>query len=164
MRALALLSGLSFYPSRAFPSPVDVSHVSPRQIDTGSFLNPSSLFKPTFRYWLPDASVDAKILANDIKQSAAIGSGGVDLVGFYEYGGELGVMPTGANWSTYGFGTPAYRHLFKTALQTHLQEGNLMDFILGPNQGQGVPADATNPGLQWDMVGQVNYYSIFQHN
>ncbi|WAO90241.1 Hypothetical protein NCS54_00766100 [Fusarium falciforme] len=152
MRALVLLSGLSFYPSRAFPSPVDVSHVSPRQIDTGSFLNPSSLFKPLFRYWLPDASVDAEVLANDIKQSTAIGSGGIELVGFYEYGGELGVMPVGANWSTFGFGTPAYRHLFKTALQTHLQEGTLMDFILGPNQGQGVPADATNPGLQWDMI------------
>ncbi|KAI8717106.1 hypothetical protein NCS52_00785100 [Fusarium sp. LHS14.1] len=152
MKVLPLLLGLALYPSGAFPSPVDVNHVSPKQTDTGSFLNPSSLFKPTFRYWLLDASVDPKILANDIKQSAAIGSGGIELVGFYEYGGELGMMPAGANWSTYGFGTPAYRHLFKTALQTHLQKGTLMDFIIGPNQGQGVPADATNTGLQWDMI------------
>jgi hypothetical protein len=27
-----------------------------------------------------------------------------------------------------------------------------MDFALGPNQGQGVPAEPDNEGLQWDMV------------
>jgi hypothetical protein len=27
-----------------------------------------------------------------------------------------------------------------------------MDFALGPNQGQGVPAPSDDRGLQWDLV------------
>lgn len=27
-----------------------------------------------------------------------------------------------------------------------------MDFALGPNQGQGVPAEYNDEGLQWDLV------------
>ncbi|KAM0491001.1 hypothetical protein ACHAP8_010980 [Fusarium lateritium] len=120
--------------------------------DLGAFRKPSSEFRPPFRYWLPDSSIDSKIVASDIKSAAALGAGGVELVGFYEYGGELGVMPKGANWSTYGFGTPAYRDILKDALEAHSEAGILMDFIIGPNQGQGVPANSEDKGLQWDLV------------
>ncbi|CAJ0543781.1 Ff.00g039230.m01.CDS01 [Fusarium sp. VM40] len=117
-----------------------------------TFLNPSSRVRPRFRYWLPDASVDADIVAQDVASAASVGAGGLEFVPFYEYGGSLGQMPTGANWSTYNFGTPAFNALFERVLRAHDEHGLVMDFALGPNQGQGVPAKPDDQGLQWDMV------------
>jgi hypothetical protein len=34
-----------------------------------------------------------------------------------------------------------------------------MDFAIGPNQGQGVPAEPDNEGLQWDMVSKFQAFS-----
>jgi hypothetical protein len=34
-----------------------------------------------------------------------------------------------------------------------------MDFAIGPNQGQGVPAEPDNEGLQWDMVSKSQDFS-----
>ena len=56
------------------------------------------------------------------------------------------------DWVKYGFGTPAFNALFETALEAHRENELLMDFAMGPNQGQGVPAETDNPGLQWDLV------------
>lgn len=76
----------------------------------------------------------------------------MEFLGFYNYGGELGTTPPGVDWATYGFGTPAFQDQFKNALETSKNLGLVMDFPLGPNQGQGVPAEVTDPGLQWDLV------------
>ncbi|KAH7233001.1 hypothetical protein BKA59DRAFT_407778 [Fusarium tricinctum] len=119
---------------------------------SGTFLDPSSRVRPRFRYWLPDASVDADIVAQDVAFAASVGAGGLEFVPFYEYGGSLGQMPTGANWSTYNFGTPAFNVLFERVLRAHDEHGLVMDFALGPNQGQGVPAKPDDQGLQWDIV------------
>ena len=121
--------------------------------NTESFKNPNAAVRPRFRYWLPDASVDADVVAAGIAAAGAVGAGGIEFVPFYEYGGALGSMPAGANWSTFNFGTDPFRRLFLEALATHEQHGLVMDFALGPNQGQGVPADPDDPGLQWDLVG-----------
>jgi hypothetical protein len=121
-------------------------------IDSGSFASPSAAVRPQFRYWLPDASVDGDIVAADLEAAAAIGAGGVEFLPFFEYGGQLVGMPAGANWSTYNFGTVPFRELFKRALETHKKHGLKMDFALGPNQGQGVPASSEDEGLQWDLV------------
>lgn len=122
------------------------------QIDSGSFANPGANVRPRFRYWLPDASVDAHTVAADIAAAGSIGAGGIELLPFFEYGGELGSMPAGADWATYNFGTVPFRNIFAAALTAHEQNGLVMDFSLGPNQGQGVPASPENPGLQWDLV------------
>ena len=84
----------------------------------------------------------------DIKSAAAKGIGGVEYLPFYNYGGGSPVN----DWVKYGFGTPASNALFKAALEAHLESGTFMDFAMGPNQGQGVPAETDNPGLQWDLV------------
>ncbi|KAI0975182.1 hypothetical protein F4678DRAFT_469821 [Xylaria arbuscula] len=118
----------------------------------GSFADPASIVRPRFRYVLPDASVDPEIVVADIAGAASIGAGGIEFLPFYEYGGSLGPMPVGANWSTYNFGTPPFRNLLSAALTAHEQLGLVMDFALGPNQGQGVPAEVDNPGLQWDLL------------
>ena len=56
------------------------------------------------------------------------------------------------DWSTYGWGTPAWVTLMKTALQATSDSGLLMDFAMGPNQGQGVPAVEGSEGLAWDIA------------
>lgn len=69
-------------------------------------------------------------------------------------------MPAGANWSTFNFGTAPFKDLFSAALTAHKRDGLAMDFALGPNQGQGVPAKEDDPGLQWDLVSIVVLYNL----
>lgn len=116
------------------------------------FLNPPAVQRPRFRYWLPDGSVDPDVVKSDIRSVGGIGAGGVEFLPFYNYGGGLGPPPAGVNWSTNGFGTPAHLRLFAAALEAHNESGLAMDFSLGPNQGQGVPAEPDTEGLQWDLV------------
>jgi hypothetical protein len=132
-------------------------------INYGTFQNPSSVVRPRFRYWLPDASVDQATVSANIQSAASVGAGGVEFLGFYNYGGEVGITPPGADWAIYGFGTPAFQGQFKNALETCRNLGLVMDFPLGPNQGQGVPAEVTDPGLQWDLVSASiqNFFHSF---
>lgn len=120
-----------------------------------TFDNPPATSRPIFRYWLPDASVDPELVAQDIASAGQIGAGGFELVPFYNYGGEMGKYPAGADWAKYGFGTPAFHNLFRRALQAHRDNGMVMDFAIGPNQGQGVPAEPDDEGLQWDLVSEL---------
>ena len=57
-------------------------------IDNGTFKDPSVYVRPRFRYWVPDASVDHDVLAADITGAKAAGAGGVEVLGYYLYGGE----------------------------------------------------------------------------
>jgi hypothetical protein len=41
--------------------------------------------------------------------------------------------------------------LFDTIVQAHKDNGLIMDFAMGPNQGQGVPAQEDDDGLMWDI-------------
>ncbi|KAL3441425.1 hypothetical protein BJX65DRAFT_322380 [Aspergillus insuetus] len=86
--------------------------------------------RPSFRYWLPDSSVNSSIVAANINSAASIGAGGVEFIGFYQY-----------DWAKYGFGTPAFIDVFTRALQAHKEAG----------LGQGVPASVDDDGLQWDL-------------
>ncbi len=122
------------------------------QPHAGTFADPSSFERMRFRYWLPDGGVDTEVVKADIKSIGSIGGGGVEFLGFFEYGGHFGSMPPGADWVKHNFGTPAYQNVFKAALEAHAENGLLMDFPIGPNQGQGVPANTTDDGLQWDLV------------
>ncbi|KAL3473422.1 hypothetical protein BJX99DRAFT_261351 [Aspergillus californicus] len=119
--------------------------------DPGTFSNPAASVRPRFRYWLPDGSVDGDVIASDIAFAAEVGAGGLEFLPFFDYGGTLNPNPP-VNWSTYGFGTPPFVELFRTALEAHFEHGLVMDFPLGPNQGQGVPAEPDNEGLQWELV------------
>ena len=118
----------------------------------GSFENPPAIVRPRFRYWLPDASVDPAIVKANIKAAGDIGAGGVEFLPFYNYGGGRGGAPPGSDWSKYDFGTPPFQVLFRAALEAHRDSGLKMDFSLGANQGQGVPASPDDEGLQWDLV------------
>lgn len=118
------------------------------KIDYGSFEDPAARIRPRFRYWLPDASVDSATVRQNIQDAGALGAGGVEFLPYFNYGEEV----SGADWSTYGFGSPAFVKLFKAALQAHKDAGLVMDIPFGPSQGQGVPARPDDEGLQWDLV------------
>ncbi|KAL9096139.1 MAG: hypothetical protein Q9165_001662 [Trypethelium subeluteriae] len=62
-------------------------------IDAGTFTNPSKNVRPRFRYWIPDASADLPTLAEDVRQAGIIGAGGVEILGYYLYGGTAQGWP-----------------------------------------------------------------------
>lgn len=126
----------------------------------GTFASPANDVRLKFRYWFPDASVDTDTVMKDIKEAGAIGAGGAELLGLYNYGGSLAPQPDGADWATYGFGTPAFNTIFKASLQSAKDTGMVFDFALGPSQGQGVPAKTTDEGLHWDLVGDLSMNSL----
>ncbi|GAB7361969.1 hypothetical protein MBLNU230_g2006t1 [Neophaeotheca triangularis] len=125
-------------------------------VDYGTFRDPSSLLRPRFRYWIPDASVDLSEVARDFEAVAEKGAGGMELLGYYLYGNypeevaEGGPTPT--DWTTYGWGTEAWRQLTDVALRATRDNGLVMDFALGPNQGAGVPAEPDDEGIMWSLV------------
>ncbi|KAL4738183.1 hypothetical protein BDV11DRAFT_216141 [Aspergillus similis] len=119
---------------------------------TGTFENPAAAVRPKFRYWLPDAGVDTRVVQADIRSAGSIGAGGVEFLPFYNYGGELPAGGPGPDWATFGFGTEAFYDIFVATLKVHEKHGLNMDFAQGPNQGQGVPAAADDEGLQWDLA------------
>ncbi|KAJ0382930.1 hypothetical protein COL922a_011526 [Colletotrichum nupharicola] len=128
---------------------------APRALD----LLPPSLEK----YWLPDGTVDPEKVKSDIQSAGKIGAGGVEFLPFYNYGGQLGPPPVGVNWSTSGFGTPDFIKTLIAGLEAHKESGLSMDFAIGPNQGQGVPADPSNEGLQWDLFADTEAVTADGH-
>ena len=118
-----------------------------------SFSNPPVAFRPFFRYWVPDATAAPEVIARDIALLKEVGAGGVELIGFYNYGGTQSDPATSrADWSKFGWGTEAWTNTTRTAFQAAKDQGLLMDFALGPNQGSGVPAEPETEGLQYDLV------------
>ncbi|KAF2258204.1 hypothetical protein CC78DRAFT_479443 [Lojkania enalia] len=114
------------------------------------FRDPAPEYRPKFRYWLPDASISADTVANDIREAKAAGAGGLEILPFYLYG--FANSPSLPDWSQYGFGTPAFVSLFKSILQTAKQTGIVIDYSLGANQGQGVPTEVGVPGLAVQLL------------
>ncbi|KAJ5864500.1 uncharacterized protein N7529_006416 [Penicillium soppii] len=125
-------------------------------IDYGTFDEPAINARMKFRYWLPDASVDVITVQHDIKAAGALGAGTVEFLPLYNYGASLAGPPKGADWATYGFGTPAFNDVFKASLRAAKDAGIRMDFALGPSAGQGVPSTVTDAGLHWDLVSDIS--------
>lgn len=125
-------------------------------VEKGTFEDPSASVRPKFRYWIPDASVNVTVVAADVKSAHDVGAGGLELLGYFMYGGP---PSNGAgrgtfapvDWAEYGFGTPAWHTVFKAFVQAHKDNDLVMDFAMGPNQGTGVPAPIDTEGLMWDI-------------
>lgn len=134
-------------------NPDDQTGVS---IDYGTFKDPSSLIRPRFRYWIPDASVDLNVVAEDFATAKEVGMGGLEVLGYYLYGNyprqiaEGGPVPV--DWTTYGWGTEAWKKLQDVALRASKELGLILDFALGPNQGAGVPAHPDDEGVMWQLL------------
>ena len=148
---LIFLGALASTVAFALPDPSFDAHVV-----KGTFQDPSVHVRPKFRYWIPDASVDVNVVARDVKAAKDVGCGGLELLGYYLYGGP---PSNGAgrgtyapvDWAIYGFGGDAWHTVFKAFAQAHKDEGLIMDFAMGPNQGTGVPAPIEADGLSWDL-------------
>ncbi|PWY91931.1 hypothetical protein BO94DRAFT_555096 [Aspergillus sclerotioniger CBS 115572] len=141
-------------------------HVEP-DIDYGTFQNPSSSVRPRFRYWVNDASVNLSVVAEDVKAISKAGAGGLELLGYYLYGdsstfgGQL-ASPLQSDWTVFGYGSPAWKNLVETVLTAAKEDGLLVDFAIGPNQGAGVPAPYNDDGLLWDLAGFNTTFSTDQ--
>lgn len=65
---------------------------------------------------LPDASVPADVVQQDIARIAEAGGGGIEFLPFYLYGlptaQSMNATPP-TDWNVYGFGTPAFNDLFR---------------------------------------------------
>ncbi|KAL4803123.1 hypothetical protein BDV18DRAFT_153809 [Aspergillus unguis] len=140
MRALLALATL----------PACIQALTPQ--NESSFSSPPPSQRLTFRYWLPDASVNTSTVQSNILSSAEIGAGGIEFLPLYNYGASLGPPPEGADWAKDGFGTRSFNEVFKGALQAARDAGLSFDFAVGPSQGQGVPADVGDEGLHWDLA------------
>lgn len=149
LKALLVPAVLGSSPSSS-PS-VNVSP-SPTAEASGTFDDPPNSSRVKFRYWLPDASVDIATVQDDIHSAAEIGVGGVEFVPLYNYGGSLAPAPNGSDWARDGFGTRSFCEVFRGALKTARRDGLVLDFAIGANQGQGVPASSGDGGLHWDLV------------
>ncbi|GAM40137.1 hypothetical protein TCE0_037f12250 [Talaromyces pinophilus] len=102
---------------------------------------------------LPDASVPLEQVASDIASIASVGAGGLEFLPFYLYGLPTSTRSqTPTDWNKYGFGTGAFQSLFKGALRAVKQSDMLMDFGIGANQGQGVPAEPLTEGLAVQLL------------
>lgn len=110
-QALAL-AGIFYLPGSCLPNKHTDDQIN-AAVDSGTFKNPSANVRPRFRYWLPDASVDLSRVEKDIEDAAAIGAGGVEVLGYYLYGGNPGDFAP-VDWTRYGWGTPAWSNLSLT--------------------------------------------------
>ncbi|KAI5370266.1 Putative Galactose-binding-like domain superfamily [Septoria linicola] len=119
-------------------NPEDQTGVS---IDYGTFKDPSSLIRPRFRYWIPDASVDLNVVAEDFARAKEVGMGGLEVLGYY----------LAVDWTIYGWGTEAWKKLQDVALRASKELGLILDFALGPNQGADVPAHPDDEGVMWQL-------------
>jgi len=105
---------------------------------------------------LPDASVPLDVVTGDIANISSVGAGGLEFLPFYLYGLPVpGAVPP-TDWTEYGFGTPAFQTIFKGALRAAHDNGVLMDFAVGANQGQGVPSVPATPGLAVELVCYIH--------
>lgn len=111
-------------------------------VDKGTFGNPSVNVRPKFRYWTPDASVDLDTVADDVQAAGDIGAAGLELLGYYLYGGP---PSNGAgrgdsapvDWATYGFGTPAWRTCDNNIERPNDTTTNVLTFV---NHRQSCPS------------------------
>ncbi|KAF7514705.1 hypothetical protein G7054_g15078 [Neopestalotiopsis clavispora] len=125
--------------------------------DSGSFQDPGPRVRPKFRYWIPDASVEADVVSQDVKRAKDAGMGGLELLGYYLYGGPPSNGAGRGNfaavdWAEYGFGGEKWYEMFRSFAGAIKGNDMIMDFAIGPNQGTGVPAPEDDEGLMWDIT------------
>ncbi|KAI8212848.1 hypothetical protein K4K52_006995 [Colletotrichum sp. SAR 10_76] len=125
-----------------------ISHASISLASLSGFDDPSTEYRPKFRYWLPDASVPHQSVVDDVNHLAEVGAGGLEFLPFYNY--RLG--PALTDWSMYGFGTEAFKGVLAAALNATAAHGLQLDLALGANQGAGVPSVVETVGLAKELV------------
>jgi len=55
-------------------------------------------------------------------------------------------------WNVFGFGSPSFKTLFDTAVDSAHKNDIYMSFALGASQGQGAPAKIESEGLAKELV------------
>jgi hypothetical protein len=115
LRNLATLFALSVLPILQ-ASAIGTDDQVYSNISYGTFQTPSSNVRPRFRYWTNDASVNLTQVALDVANAGAVGAGGIELLGYYNYGERNDNLFTQlqSDWTVYGWGSPAWSKSFYT--------------------------------------------------
>jgi hypothetical protein len=132
----------------SFHITVRAQNRSSNLLPLSSFRHPPASSRPKFRYWFPDASIPSSAVQSDIAALAQASAGGLEFLGFY----NQGFPPISTDWSIYGFGTPAFKEILRTTLQSTAEHGLVFDFAVGPNTAAGVPAIPRTEGLAMELV------------
>ena len=90
------------------------------------FQRPTQTAKPTIRYWLPGAHVDAAIVRKDVTSIAQAGFGSVELADLPQNVGS-------EDPATYGWGTKAMRDAMKAAMQSAVDNHITFSITIGPS-------------------------------
>lgn len=152
LNCVSALAAFYFSSAAAFNTDDQVG----QPVTYGTFEDPAAHLRPRFRYWIPDASINLTTVADDFVRVKEAGLGGLELLGYYLYGNypeqiaEGGPTPT--DWTKYGWGTEAWKELFSAALMAGKENGMVVDFANGPNQGAGVPAKVGDEGIMYDLL------------
>jgi len=96
-------------------------------------------------YRLSDANVNVTRLVADFADLARLGAGTIELLNYFLYGCLEMNGPNPVDWDIYGFALPIYNDVLIAALQAYEDNGLLLDFEVGVNSSQGVPAESNNP-------------------
>ncbi|MGX1502023.1 UNVERIFIED_CONTAM: hypothetical protein RKD43_000648 [Streptomyces graminofaciens] len=98
-----------------------------------SFAAPGARVRPKFRWWWPDALVDADEIEREIDQIAAAGFGGVEIAAVTHS------VSAPINPSRHGWGTPAWVAAVETALHRAAVRDVVVDLTIGPAWPAAVP-------------------------
>ncbi|MEU5715772.1 glycosyl hydrolase [Streptomyces sp. NPDC020403] len=107
------------------------------------FASPAAPVRPKFRWWWPDALVDADEIEREIDQIAAAGFGGVEIAAV-THSLSRPIDPV-----RYGWGTRAWTDAVETALTRARKRDLVVDLTLGPAWPAAVP------GITPDSPGAV---------
>ena len=92
-----------------------------------------------------------EVLSQEMVSIASIRAGGLEFVSFHLFNEIIGAESPPPDGNIYGFGTPAFRNVFQTTLETTKGSGLLFDFAVRANQGQGIPSVPEAPGLAAEL-------------
>ncbi|MCX5321988.1 glycosyl hydrolase [Streptomyces sp. NBC_00120] len=99
-----------------------------------SVRDPASTVRPKFRWWWPDALVDAGEISREVRAIAAAGFGGVEIAAVTHS------MDRQLDTVRYGWGTEAWRAAVEAALREAKKRDIVVDLTIGPAWPAAVPS------------------------
>lgn len=100
----------------------------------GGFADPAPVDRPKFRWWWPGGAVEEGALAGELGEMKAAGYGGA----------EIAVLPIGLTGTTgeesHPWGTPRFAARVKATLEAARENGQRIDFTVGPGWPMVSPA------------------------
>ncbi|WP_328531333.1 glycosyl hydrolase [Nocardioides sp. NBC_00368] len=123
--------------SSAGASTLAQTHEQPRTLTAETFANPPTSVRPMYRWWMPLAYTDDEVLREELRDIAASGGGGVEVVPFAVPGAG---HQDNSFLAEYGWGTPRWAHKMEVITAEAADLGLVVDQNLGPHYPATVPS------------------------